>query len=101
VYCVYSLVTGVSKWLPKWDFTLLQLVAESILGCQFIDRHVTEILPKKKKIRLTDGTIVHILQDSGDVPPSTSVETPNPVGPSTKVRVTRWVTLPPIRMAHV
>jgi hypothetical protein len=23
VYCVYSLVTGVSKWLPKWDFTLL------------------------------------------------------------------------------
>jgi hypothetical protein len=24
VYCVYSLVSGVSKWLPKWDFTLLQ-----------------------------------------------------------------------------
>jgi hypothetical protein len=24
VCCVYSLVTGVSKWLPKWDFTSLQ-----------------------------------------------------------------------------
>jgi hypothetical protein len=23
VCCVYSLVTGVSKWLPKWDFTSL------------------------------------------------------------------------------
>jgi gag-polyprotein putative aspartyl protease len=54
------------------------LVAECILGCQFLDRHVTEILPKEKKIRLNDGTIVHILQDSGDVPPSTSVEAQNP-----------------------
>jgi hypothetical protein len=24
VCCVYSLVTGVGKWLPKWDFTSLQ-----------------------------------------------------------------------------
>jgi Zinc knuckle len=23
VYCVFSLVTGVRKWLPKWDFTFL------------------------------------------------------------------------------
>ena len=23
VCCAYSLVTGVSKWLPKWDFALL------------------------------------------------------------------------------
>jgi Aspartyl protease len=54
------------------------LVAEFILGCQFIELHVIEILPKEKKIRLTDRTIVHILQDSGDVPPSTSVEAPKP-----------------------
>jgi hypothetical protein len=77
------------------------LVAECILGCQFIDRHVTEILSKEKKIRLTDGTIVHILQDSGDVPPSTSVGAPKPVGHSTKVRAARWVTLQPRSECHV
>jgi hypothetical protein len=28
VFCVYSLVSGVSEWLPKWDFTLLQVISE-------------------------------------------------------------------------
>jgi hypothetical protein len=29
VCCVYSLVTGVGKWLPKWDFTSLHLASPS------------------------------------------------------------------------
>jgi hypothetical protein len=86
----------------RCPFTVVPgLVSECILGCQFIDLHVTEILPKEEMIRLTDGTIVHIEQDSGDAPPSTSVEAPKNVGPSTKVRVARWVTLPPRLECHV
>jgi hypothetical protein len=100
--CVVVLHVELGRLRVRCRFTVFPgLLAECILGCKFIDLHVTEILPKEKKIRLTDGTIVHILQDSGDVPPSTSVEAPKPVGPSTKVRVARWVTLPPRSECYV
>jgi hypothetical protein len=33
VCCVYGLVSGVSKWLPKWDFTSLQkALSSSVTG---------------------------------------------------------------------
>jgi hypothetical protein len=46
------------------------LAAECILGCQFIDRHVRNILPKEKKITLSNDSVVSILRDSDPSQPS-------------------------------
>jgi hypothetical protein len=37
------------------------LAAGCILGCQFIDRRVKSILPKEKRVALSDGTAVAII----------------------------------------
>jgi hypothetical protein len=69
------------------------LAAECILGCQYIDRYVRTILPKEKRVVLSDDTVITILQDSEQpVAPGKPVEH---VPPATKVRVSRLTTLPP------
>jgi hypothetical protein len=40
------------------------LAADCILGCQFIDRHVKNIIPREKHVTLMDDSVVSILRDS-------------------------------------
>jgi transposase InsO family protein len=74
---------------------ITDLAAQCILGCQFIDRHVTSILPGEKKVILSDGSVVYILHDSELPQPSSCRPPPPPAKPSTRVRVAKWVTIPP------
>lgn len=75
------------------------LAAECILGCQFINRHVRMILPKEKRVVLTNDNVVSILQDSADRPDSGKVPSPEQVSsppvPSSKVRVAHLTVVPP------
>jgi hypothetical protein len=50
------------------------LAAECILECQFINRHVSVILPKEKHVSLSDGSIIPILWDSDPLTPPSSKE---------------------------
>jgi hypothetical protein len=72
------------------------LAAECILGCQYIDRHVSAISPKEKRVLVSDGSIIPILQDSAAVPVNGKrAPTAKPAIPSTKVRVAKLTTLTP------
>jgi hypothetical protein len=37
------------------------LAAKCIMGCRFIDRHVRSILPKEKRVLLSDDSVIPIL----------------------------------------
>jgi transposase InsO family protein len=65
------------------------LVADCILGCQFINKQVTAILPKEKVVRLVDNSLVPILKDTDPLRPTAIPETPE-ASPSTKVRVAKF-----------
>jgi hypothetical protein len=73
-----------------------ELAAECILGCQFINRHVQTILPKDRKVILSDGSVISILHDSEIHTPQgrQTVKSPELV-PSSKVRVAKFATLTP------
>ena len=68
------------------------LAADCILGCQFIDRHVKNILPREKRVTLMDDSVVSILRDSEALPESRKNE-PEAL-PVTKVRVAKFTTVP-------
>ena len=71
------------------------LAAECILGCQFINRHVSAILPKEKHVRLSDGSLIPILRDSDPLtPPSSQEKSPAEPLVSTKVRIAKFTTVP-------
>jgi transposase InsO family protein len=72
-----------------------RLVAECIVGCQFIDRHVKTILPMEKRVILSDGSIVPILRTAEPPPQKGQPKPPPELPPSTKVRVAKFVVLPP------
>jgi hypothetical protein len=70
------------------------LAADCILGCKFINRQVQGILPKEKQIRLIYGSSIPILRDVDPFVPRQEPSAP-PGGVSTKVRVARFVIIPP------
>lgn len=78
------------------------LAAECILGCQFINRHVSAILPKEKHVRLSDGSLIPILRDSDPLtPPSSQEKSPAEPLVSTKVRIAKFTTVPRRSESHV
>jgi hypothetical protein len=69
------------------------LAAEYILGCQYIDRCVRTILPKEKRVVLSDDSVIQIIRDSEQ--PAVPWKPVEPIPTTTKVRVSRLTTLPP------
>jgi Retroviral aspartyl protease len=71
------------------------LAAECILGCQFIDRQVQAIHPKEKRVTLSNGSVIPIIHDSGAPVCARQPPPPKELPPSTKVRVSKMIVLPP------
>jgi hypothetical protein len=93
---VISLFVELGQLRVKARFLLIsELAAECILGCQFIDLHVQCILPKEKRIFLSDKSAVYIFQDSD--PPATPARKAKPptAPPSTK-----YASLDPLTFHH-
>jgi hypothetical protein len=59
----------------------------------FINKHVTAIFPKEKKVRLSDASLITILRDSDPLQPRLEKE-PRMESPFTKVRVDKFKTVP-------
>jgi Retroviral aspartyl protease len=59
---VFTLWVQLGRLRTQARFIVVRsLAAGFILGRKFIDRHVTSILPKEKRVLLRDGTAVAIL----------------------------------------
>jgi RNase H-like domain found in reverse transcriptase/Reverse transcriptase (RNA-dependent DNA polymerase)/Integrase zinc binding domain/Integrase core domain/Chromo (CHRromatin Organisation MOdifier) domain/Retroviral aspartyl protease len=72
------------------------LAAECILGCQFINRHVRNILPRERRVTLSNDSVISILHDSGSPPPSADRKSSaNVPPPSTKIRISKLTSVPP------
>jgi hypothetical protein len=72
-----------------------QLAAGSILGCQFINRHVKSIHPKEKRVFLNDGAPVAILHAATHpAMGETDVERGRKPTPATKIRIARFEKIP-------
>ena len=100
---IIILLVQVGQLRLKTKFIVVEeLAAECILGCQFINRHVQTILPKDKKVILSDGSVISILHDSEIPTPQgrQTVKSPDLV-PSNKVRVAKFTTLTPRSETHV
>jgi hypothetical protein len=80
---VVTLVVQLSNLRTHARFLVVtSLAAECILGCQYIDRCVRTILPKEKRVALSDDSVIPILRDSEQpVAPGKPVE---PVPPRRK-----------------
>jgi hypothetical protein len=92
---VISMFVELGRLRVKARFLVIAgLAAECILGCQFIDRYVQSILPKEKRILLSDNSAVYILQDSDPLATPAKKAKPPPAPPSTKIRVARSVMVP-------
>jgi hypothetical protein len=88
-----SLHVEIVRLRVRAQFLLAEnLAADCILGCQFINHQVQAILPKEKQILLIDGSAIPILRDVDPLVPRQEPSVP-PVVVSTKVRVTRFVTI--------
>ena len=79
------------------------LAAPCILGCQFINRHIANILPKEKRIHLSNGTVVSILKGSDPLTPTSekTAEKEAENRPSNTVRVAKTVTIPARAESHI
>jgi hypothetical protein len=72
------------------------LAAGCILGCQFIDLHVKSILPKEKRVLLSNGTAVAILHaETHPAMGERDAERGRKPTPSTKIRIARFAKIPP------
>jgi gag-polyprotein putative aspartyl protease len=75
-----------------------ELAAECILGCQFINRHVQTIIPKDRKVVLSDGSVISIRHDSDiHTPQGRQTAKSSELVPSNKVRVAKFARLLPVR----
>jgi hypothetical protein len=74
------------------------LVVPCILGCNFINLHVRIIHPKERRVELNDGGSVAI---SSGVSACQAVTPTRDLKPSTKVRLSRRVVIPPRCEMHV
>jgi hypothetical protein len=89
-----TLCVELGKLRAHAQFVVVEnLAADCIPGCQFINKQVAAILPKEKMVRLTDNSFVPILRDTDPLQPTAVPETPK-IGPSTKVRVATFSTIP-------
>jgi hypothetical protein len=71
------------------------LASECILGFQFIDRQVQAILPNEERVTLANGSLIPIIHYSGPQLVVKQATPPKELPPSTKVRVSRMIVLPP------
>jgi Retroviral aspartyl protease len=93
---VITIFVQLGKLRVKARFLVVTgLAADCILGCQFIDRHVRAILPKEKKVVLPDESAISILRDSDSLEVSPPTGQAKAQKPSTKLRVAKFVTVPP------
>jgi len=98
VYLTVRLGTQVSK---REFLVCERLATDLILGCDYCDRHVEAILPRKRLVKLDDGTTVPIVRKASARPPGSPKlppelvlgKTPSRRNPS--VWVTKRVTLKP------
>jgi Retroviral aspartyl protease len=98
---VLTLCVQLGQLKARSKFIVMKhLTAGCILGCQFIDRNVKSILPKKRRVPLNDGSSVAILQSTPDRDIGTDPTDQNAMRKtrtpqaSTKVRVSRFGTIP-------
>jgi hypothetical protein len=72
------MIVEIGRLQIKSRFLVIEgLAADCILGCMFINKHVTAILPKGKNVRLSDASVIPILQDSDPLQPRLEKEPPN------------------------
>ena len=96
-----GLIVLLGARLVKLEFIVCErLAAPLILGCDFMDRFVESIYPRKKTVEMDDGTTIPITQNPLKRPPVASPVTPQdgkkPHGrESPKIRVTTAIVLPP------
>jgi hypothetical protein len=89
-----TLCVELGKLRAHAQFNVVEnLAADCILGCQFINKQVAAILPKEWMVRLTDKSFVPILRDTDPLQPTAVPETLE-IGPSPKVRVAKFSTIP-------
>ena len=81
-------------------YVVERLATDFILGCDFCDKHVEAIRPRKRLIELDDGTTIPIVRGSKkargrNIPvPSEGSASPNARASSSKIVTTEDVTLP-------
>ena len=97
-----TLIVRLGHRLVALDFVVcLELAAEVILGCDFCDRFVESIHPRRREIELDDGSTVPIVRRPLKRPPkcaplTTEQEYAQASGRDlTKIRVCEAITLPP------
>ena len=94
-------VVRLGSRLVKLEFIVCELLAAPlILGCDFMDRFVEAIYPRKKTVEMDDGTTIPITRKPLKRPPVASPVTPQdgkkPHGrESPKIRVATAIFLPP------
>jgi hypothetical protein len=100
---VIILCVQVGQLRLKTKFIVFEeLAAECILGCQFINRNVQTILPKDRKVVLSDGSVISILHDSEiHTPQDRQTVKSTELVPSNQVRVAKFATLTPRSETHV
>jgi hypothetical protein len=96
-----SMIVEVGRLQIKSGFLVIEgLAADCLRGCLFINKHVTAILPKEKKVRLSNAIVIPILRDSDQLQPRLEKE-PRMESPSTKVRVAKFTTVPSMSESFV
>jgi hypothetical protein len=65
-----TMIVEIGRLQIKSRFLMIEgLAADCILGCLSINKQVTAILPKEKKVRLSDASVIPILRDSDPLQP--------------------------------
>jgi hypothetical protein len=91
--CFVTLFVKFGNLRMKARFVVVAgLAADCILGCQFIELHVKNILARKKRVTPMDDSVVSILEDSEDLPEIRKEEPKAP--PVTKIRVAKFTSVP-------
>ena len=99
---IIDLLVRLGTYLVKVDFIVCdRLAAPVILGCEYCDRFVEAIRPRKKLVELEDGSTIPITRRSLTRPPRAPPLLPSqefvksPGRTSPKVKVAKAIELPP------
>jgi hypothetical protein len=88
------MIVEIGRLQIKSRFLVIEgLAADCILGCLFINKRVTAILPKVKKVRLSDASVIPILLDSDPLRPRLE-NVPRMESHFAKVRVAKFMKVP-------
>jgi hypothetical protein len=89
-----TMIVEIGRLQIKSRFLVIEgLDTDCILGCLFINKLVTAILPKEKQVSLSDASVIPIVRDSDPLQPRLGKES-RMESPSTKVRVAKFTTVP-------